>query len=77
MSVYQTKLNRLDERFKRSKVNQKLPPVLIADVDEKGLYTINSLNKTFKSEKAMNNFLEKTYQDQKYVLIIDDIRKWD
>lgn len=75
MSALLTKLNNFDKRLKQKETTLK--PVLVAKEDENGWYTIDFFNKTFKSKRDMNKFLDKTYQDQKYVLIIDDIRKWD
>lgn len=48
-----------------------LPPVLIADVDKQGFFVI--LDKTFKSENDMTNFLNGLYKNQKYILIIDNL----
>lgn len=47
-----------------------LPPVLIADVDKQGFFV---LDKTFKSENDMTNFLNGLYKNQKYILIIDNL----
>lgn len=73
MSALLTKLNNFDKRLKR--LERKFKPVIIAEEDENGWYTIDYFNRTFKSEREMNKFLEKTYQDQKFVLIIDNLKE--
>lgn len=73
MSALLTKLNNFDKRLKR--LETTLKPVLVAKEDENGWYYINYFNKTFKSKRDMNKFLNKTYQDQKCILLIDNVKE--
>lgn len=73
MSALLTKLDNFDKRLKR--LETTLKPVLVAKEDENGWYTIDYFNKTFKSKRDMNKFLDKTYQDQKCIILIDNVKE--
>lgn len=73
MSALLTKLENFDKRLKQKETTLK--PVLVAKEDENGWYTIDYFNKTFKSKRDMNKFLNKTYQDQKCILLIDNVKE--
>lgn len=73
MSALRTKLNNFDKRLKQ--LETPLKPVLVAKEDENGWYTIDYFNKTFKSKRDMNKFLDKIYQDQKCILLIDNVKE--